>query len=314
LWLVLVMALDTSIELAHLSSDNSHPVTNSTFLSQALKYAYEEKGEKAIANGWKPLSQTRENLILSDAIPQSDCKQLIDGFIEGAIHRPATALRQVIGDEEQRASDMSPAQPSINSSRQTGRVLGKLIPFVGIVGITREASAVLLGEYLIPPLFRVMGEQATAGFMMGALLTPSELQQGKGLFSTRLSQGGLSAATFATMTGTAASLNRELPKADEDSAISKIVRGISLSFLTGAVGEMVDTEGLTYFGTSIDTSIPVYACTGVLDSANKSMCRLLEESKHAKDENKLKPFAPQPNLSEWPALRKLPALLGRAQK
>jgi hypothetical protein len=223
---------------------------DSPFLRQALDDAW---GPKAAAGTESAIARLETSkLLLASPGSRSDAAEIMDGLIDGAVYRPGRAIGQMLGVAE--ASRTAPTNES--SGRKTGQVVGSLIPFVGLVGLTRGASAQILGEVGQAPLYRLLGEQAAAGFLYGSLFTPSHLKPGQGLLEARLNQGSISAATYASMTGTQAVLDRDLPRPeDADGIIPGLARRLSISVLSGAVGQFVDAQGRTSFGAKVPESL-----------------------------------------------------------
>ena len=182
--------------------------------------------------------------------PDNDPSVLVDGFAHGMIIRPCRAVQQAFG------ADLEPEkfpEGVQGKTHKAGQAVGALVPFVGLVALTRTASSGLLAEGL-PPLARVMGEQAGAGFLMGSLFTPTELKPGQTLLSARMEQGSQSAATFCTLTGTSASLNQNLPEFGNDK-ISAVARQVTISFVTGTLAGFIDPRGVTSLGASKEDGI-----------------------------------------------------------
>ncbi len=171
---------------------------------------------------------------------------LLNGIWDGAISSPARAIQQLGGNAESAGSDSHVSQ---NSGFQTGKIIGSFVPFIGAAVLTRKISAGAFGELAAPSAARLVGEQAGAGFLLGSVLTPTDLKPGESLFRSRMEQGGVSAATFATMSGFGLGLERALPKFGE-SALANISRKASIGFLAGSTGGLVDAEARSGFKAS----------------------------------------------------------------
>ncbi|MBX9688098.1 MAG: hypothetical protein K2X27_15430 [Candidatus Obscuribacterales bacterium] len=175
---------------------------------------------------------------------------ILNGFAEGMIQRPILAIKQSFGAETEVAQELRREK---SKSHQTGQVIGSLVPYVGLVALTRGAAGCILGESSAS-LCRMIGEQATAGFLVGSLLTPSNLKPGEDLISARLNQGKEAATKLATLSGTSSSLERSLPDFG-DNGFSEVARRITISFLSGTVGGFIDARGRTSFGASSEDSL-----------------------------------------------------------
>lgn len=245
----------------------------------------------AIDFDWK--SAECQRLQKSDLLaPCNSCAfnaaDLFEGFYDGAISRPGKALMQIAGISSK--SEQAAAAPVKQSdSHKTGEVVGSLIPYVTLVGLTRGASAEILGSNYAPTMAVLVTEQASAGFIYGSLLTPSELKPGQDLFSARLNQGREAATTHATMTGTSESLEREMPKLGADSnALAAIARKVSLSLISGTVRGYVDANGVTNFGKSSEDSLSALMTKTAVNKFASSTDKLLDllissDSKAASD-------------------------------
>lgn len=162
---------------------------------------------------------------------------LLNGIWDGAVVSPSRAIKQIAGSTDNTA----PETQSNNGSFQTGKIIGSFVPFIGAAVLTHEISAGVFGKALKPGAGRLIGEQAGAGFMLGSVLTPTDLKPGDNLFQSRLAQGAGTAATFATMSGIGLGLDRALPKLGE-SAFANISRKASIGFLAGTGGGLLDAE------------------------------------------------------------------------
>lgn len=232
--------------------------------------------EQALADAYA-LPKLQQNLLVSTAtVSDSGAAGLLAGLTDGAINRPIEAVKQVLNAGEQNeskrdskvASAANGSEPE-SASHKLGTIIGTLAPFVGLSLLTRGASSRLFGAES-PSALRLMGEQAASGFLLGSLLTPSEIQAGQNMLSSRLSQGGIMAATFATMSGSASLLNRALPEAASASIMPVLTRRIAIGALSGVAGGIVDAEGKSGFnasGSELLTSSLGYAAFGTVAEA-----------------------------------------------
>lgn len=230
------------------AGDGSGP-ESTRLASDALKEAFGPQPNAAPAQLLAKLD--RHELLLPSRSKTEDAVDLVNGFADGAIFRPSRAVQQMLGVAD---DDLTAAKQATSKSHRTGQVIGSFVPFVGMVGITRGASAEFFGQCYSPSVGRMLTEQATAGFLTGSLLVPSELKPEDNLFSARLKQGTLSAWTFASMTGISATLDHELPQANPD-LIQHIARRVTITFLSGTVGSFVDVNGKTNFGASAQDTL-----------------------------------------------------------
>lgn len=203
------------------------------------------------ASSVRNLSLQRTDLLQPEKGTKDDAIDLMSGFTDGALFAPGRAVQQLFGASDQQAL----SQAARSKSEKTGQLIGSLVPFVGMVTITRGASAELFGQCCSPPLTRFMTEQAAAGFLTGSLLTPSELNPGENLLDKRLNQGKLGAATYSSMTGISAHLDHNLPKPESDELIPRLARRVTISVISGTVGSFVDSNGRTSFGASQEDSL-----------------------------------------------------------
>lgn len=274
-----ILGSNTSLELENPSGKVAFNSGDSPFLTQAREGAW---GRPTPGSGTQtPLARLETNdLLLPSNNRASDAVELVDGLVDGAVYRPGKAIKQVLGLSDRTA--IASGQSVDSPAHKTGQVVGSLLPFVGLVGLTRGASTQILGESSSPHVLRLLGEQATAGFLLGSLLTPSDLRPGENLFSARLNQGGISAAIFASITGTTAAIDQELPKPDDSSgAIPNLARRLSISVLSGAVSQFVDVQGKTSFGAptadSLSASMSSAAVDSLKDGAGKLAKYLAEQ-------------------------------------
>lgn len=173
----------------------------------------------------------------------SDPSMVLDGLTEGMILQPSRAVQQVLGIDSE--NDDKATDRVLSKTHKTAQVIGSLVPLAGLVALTRGASSFVIGESL-PPVTRVVWEQATAGFLMGSVLTPTNLKPGESLISARLAQGGKSAATYATMSGTSASLEQSIPQFGDDK-FSILARRVAIGVVSNTFGGILDPHGQTSF-------------------------------------------------------------------
>lgn len=170
------------------------------------------------------------------------------GVKHGAIDQPIAALAQIRNSFcNDKTYTVLPTVEIANetSSHKLGEIIGSFVPFAIAGVLTKGVSNRLLGEASSPSLCRVMGEHASTGFIMGSVLSTSNLKAGENLFSARLSQGLCCAATFASMSGSAGLLESSLPKAKSFGLMAG--RSIGIAALSGATGGAVDVELKTGF-------------------------------------------------------------------
>ncbi len=84
-----------------------------------------------------------------------DLGELFLGVVDGAVTKPARAIKQLVSDSHSTKPSQPPCETDkIKNSelqskpsycRKTGEVVGSLVPFVTLVGLTRGASTELLG-------------------------------------------------------------------------------------------------------------------------------------------------------------------------
>lgn len=156
------------------------------------------------------------------------------GVYDGAIKRPLTALQQVRG--------VAVSQPAYDkSSAQTvGEIAGTALPFIAVSALTSKGSSLLLGEASQKNVLRAATEQGVAGFVLGSVLTPSELKVDQSLLESRLRQGFHDSAIFATMGGTATALGKNMTELN--SFGSKLGQRLVIGGGSGAAAGFVDAE------------------------------------------------------------------------
>jgi hypothetical protein len=229
-----------------LDIDKAHPADagkgESALHRQAVDDAYGAR---------QAVSLQRTDLVQPAKGTTDNAVDLMSGFTDGAIFAPGRAVQQLFGASEVQAAP----QAAKSSSEKTGQLIGSFVPFVGMVTLTRGASAEFFGQCCTPPLARFMTEQATAGFLTGSLLTPTDLNPGETLLDKRLNQGKLTAATFSSMTGISAHLDHNLPKPESNELLPQIARRVTISVISGTVGSFVDGSGRTSFGASQEDSL-----------------------------------------------------------
>lgn len=156
------------------------------------------------------------------------------GLFEGSIKRPIAALKQLGG-----AQDVAPN--SDKSTAQTvGEVAGMALPFIAVSAFTSKGSSLLLGDTAQKTILRSATEQGVAGFLMGSILTPTELKANQSLLSARLNQGFHDSAIFATMGGTANLLSRNMAEAGTFG--TKLGQRLLVGGGSGAAAGFVDAE------------------------------------------------------------------------
>ncbi len=186
------------------------------------------------------------HLLLKDNSSTSS-EAILAGLKESILTAPCAAVQQALG------LDVSYKAQQVNDKGQkTAQVVGALVPLVGAVVLTRGVGNLVLSEGL-SPLHRVIYEQASAGFIVGSFLTPTELKPGESLWSKRLEQGSKAAATYATMTGTSASLENSIPDFGEDT-VSRLARKVSITVVSSTFGGYLDPLGESNFrGTGVNS-------------------------------------------------------------
>lgn len=242
------------------SAQVKETASNNQFAEEENENAREKS--QNFANNLKPESKHNKlngapedclpKLQFSDLVikePENDPAILLDGFAHGMITRPCRAVKQVLGVDLEPEAVPEGIQ---GKTHKAGQAVGALVPFVGLVAITRTAGSGFLTD--MPPLARVLGEQAGAGFIMGSLFTPTDVKPGQSLLSARIEQGSKSAATFATLTGTSASLDQELPSFGDDK-FSIVARRVTIGLVTGTIGGFIDPRGITSLGASKEDSL-----------------------------------------------------------
>ncbi len=211
--------------------------------------------------GLSGLSFTEARLQTSSLLQkeaQRGYEAFFNGVADGAFKRPAQAVQQLLGAE------IKEENKKVSGEEQAGKVLGSLVPFVAASFATRRVGTALLGEAANPSIYRVVGEQATAGFLTGSLLNLSELKPGESLLSSRLKEGAISAATFATMAGISSGLERRIPSLGTGLAF-ELPRKILIGGVSGAAAGVTDIELKTGFKASKEdllTSALSYAAFG----------------------------------------------------
>ncbi len=156
------------------------------------------------------------------------------GLFEGSINRPVAALKQLGGAQD--------AAPNIDKStaQTVGEVAGMALPFIAVSALTSKGSSLLLGETAQKTVLRSATEQGLAGFLMGSVLTPTELKADQSLLNVRLKQGFHDSAIFATMGGTANLLSKNM--ADASTFGTKLGQRLLVGGGSGAAAGFVDAE------------------------------------------------------------------------
>ena len=207
--------------------------------------------------------------------------QFVGGLYDGAIAKPIQAVKQITSgrtDPESSRVAESSGQPSTHAITKesgystAGQSVGSLVPFVALATVTKGAGNQIFGNLEQQTLTRVVGEQAVAGFALGALLTPSELKPGESLLESRLKTGAKDATVFASMSLTNGLLSKvvpgALPSAEINNRVASLVaRRMGTGAASGAVGGFLDAEiktGGTASGTELLTSMAGYAAFGSL--------------------------------------------------
>ena len=226
-------------------------------LQQAVDQAYGPSAKLSLA------SLQKTDLVIKDKSIAGPAG-LLDGFVDGAVRQPIAAVQQVFG----RANEQTLNTKQESGSQTVGRIIGTLVPFVAASALTRTASNRIFGAELAsnPNIYRMMGEQATAGLLMGSLLTHSDLKPGQSLLEARLRQGAESAITFGVMAGAGGALEQGLPKFGERFS-AQLARRMTIGALSGTAGGLMDAELKTDFratGDQLLTSAFGYAAFGAL--------------------------------------------------
>lgn len=209
------------------------------------------------------------SLLLSET--QRGPQAFLNGVVDGAVNRPVQAVQQLLGAE------VKPLEAKVSADEHVGRIIGSIAPFVVTSIATKRVGNALLGETATPTLSRVMGEQATAGFLTGSLLTVSELKPGESLLGARLRDGSISAATFATMSGASTLLDRNLPGLGKGLA-GELTRKLMVGGLSGAAGGLVDVELKTGFKAEREqllTSTLGYAAFGAVFEGGGTLAKAM---------------------------------------
>lgn len=195
---------------------------------------------------------------------ESSTEAFFSGLADGAYRQPIRAIQQIAGNSEALKPEMEPE--SEHQSRKVGQIIGSLVPFAALGIVTKGASNRMFGAEATPTLWRTVGEQAATGFLLGSVLTPSELKPGESLLGSRLTHGAGSALTFAAMGGSAHYLDSALPQFGK-SALSNVGRRFTIAAGSGAAGGLVDAEvrsGFKASASELATSALGYAAFGVL--------------------------------------------------
>lgn len=156
------------------------------------------------------------------------------GLFEGAISRPVTAMKQLSG-----ASDHTPIGDK-STAQTVGEVAGMALPFIAVSALTSKGSSLLLGETAQKTVIRSATEQGVAGFLMGSVLTPTELKADQSLLTARVKQGFHDSAIFATMGGTANLLSKNMHEANTFG--TKLGQRLLIGGGSGSAAGFVDAE------------------------------------------------------------------------
>lgn len=239
----------------------------------------------------------------------SALSQFAGGVYDGAIARPVQALKQLAGDSHPQAGRELPNKGSAPVAAESGyatagQIVGSLIPFVGLAAVTRGAGNQLFGKMEQQTMTRVVGEQAVAGFALGALLTPSELKAGENLLEARLKTGAKDATVFASMSLTSGYLSKVIPgpvpSVEINNQISGFVaRRMGIGAMSGAVGGFLDAEirtGGTASGGELLASMAGYAVFGSLMEGGNILAKRYFAA--GQQNESLSSFANQRSLSE----------------
>lgn len=211
-------------------------------------------------DGDLPKLQTTGLLIKEESAGEG----LMNGLLDGAYRQPLQALKQIFSSQDDKF--IAPPIVAKSESHKVGEIIGTLVPFVAVGVLSKGASTRMLGKEATPTLLRAVGEQATTGFIVGSLLTPSELKAGDSLLEARMKQGGISALTFGSMAASAHGLEHSLP-AFGKGVLPLVSRRITIAALSGASGGVVDAEarsGLRASREDLIASAAGYAAFGVV--------------------------------------------------
>jgi hypothetical protein len=201
--------------------------------------------------------------LLSGAAKSNPLNDFVSGAIDGAVYRPARALKQTVAGTEQ---STKPAD-KLETGFAAGQIVGSIVPFVGLAVLTRGATNAVIGRSAENKVLRVAGEQAAAGFVLGSALTPTELKSGESLFQTRMKQGLTDAATFGSMAATANLLGSKFGVGYAGDLLPTVGKRLMIGGAAGATGGFVDAEirhGFAPTTEQLVTSMASYAIFGSL--------------------------------------------------
>lgn len=183
------------------------------------------------------------------------------GVWDGAVSNSVKAIKQVAGSSDNSESHKAPESKS--ASNLAGQIVGSLVPYAAVFAVTKGGSNLIFGKMEAPQLGRIVAENAVSGFVLGSLLTPSELKPGESLLSSRLESGSKDAAVFASMALSSSYLSSALPASLRGAVLSRLGIGAG----SGAVGGFVDAEfrtGGNASGSDLLASMAGYAAFGTL--------------------------------------------------
>jgi hypothetical protein len=192
----------------------------------------QEKGEHNLLNLISS-EKSAANLLRAETKPNL-VGDFAYGVLDGSVGKPVSALRQLGGK-----TDVTTSQDK-STAQTIGEIAGTALPFIAVSALTNKGSSLLFGDAAQKSVFRAATEQGVAGFVLGSVLTPSELKADQNLFAARLKQGFHDSAIFATMGGTANLLSKNMAEASSFGA--KLGQRMVVGGGSGAAAGLVDAE------------------------------------------------------------------------
>ena len=247
--------------------------------------------------------------------------KFFSGAMEGAINKPVRGIKQALNSSTESTGASVPSSADTAQSKAkadsglvkgAGEVLGTLVPFIALSAATRGASLKLFGTANESSISRIAAEQATAGFALGTLLTPSELKKGDSLWAARLHQGATDAATFATMGSTSSFLSKKLPGTYNADLLRTVGSRAAIGAVSGGLGGFVDAElrsGFTASKEDVFSSMLGYAVFGAaMEGGGAAARRYLGSNLHQTAANEKISAEPSANQAGAGAEREVPIL------
>ena len=229
-------------------------------------------GARASAEYRNELPQLQKTDSLQPTTGTKGC--FLGGFVDGAIVHPADAVRQLCGANLANSATADSSDTNGSTSHRVGEIVGSLVPYIGIGLITHNVANGILGK-AEQSAMRIVGEQASNGFILGAAFTPTESNANDSLLAARIRQGMISSATFAAMAGTGASLSKYVPQIGQD-LLPTLSKRVGIGLVSGTVGGVVDAEARNDFnadGKQLFSSALGYAAFGALAEAGTSLAK-----------------------------------------